>query len=315
MTVAERPPALRSLRQLARAARPKLMSLGYLVLAVVLVIVVWELVLTFGDFPGYVLPGLSDVWRALKAILNPNSPSSMWTNFWSTVLATVYGFLLAAVIGIVLGIAMGEFQFVRQIAMPYIVAMQSVPKAALVPLIITWAGYGSTSKIIIGFMLAVFPIIVNTLQGVSDISEDRINLVRSLGVGRWRELRYVRWSSALPNIFVGLELAIVYSLLGVVVAEVLGAQTGLGVMIAQFETVSDTAGIFALLVVLAVIGFVLNKIVAVAHARFAWWDRGRNHRRGRRAGRPSAKPVVSPATTVASSTTSERQMDKHEMSR
>jgi NitT/TauT family transport system permease protein len=315
MTVAERPPASHSLRRVARASRPKLVGLGYLILAVALVLAVWELVLTFGNFPGYVLPGLRDVWQALKAILNPNSPSSMWSNFWSTVLATVYGFLLAAVIGIVLGIAMGEFQFIRQIAMPYIVAMQSVPKAALVPLIITWAGYGSTSKIIIGFMLAVFPIIVNTLQGVSDISDDRINLVRSLGVGRWRELRYVRWSSALPNIFVGLELAIVYSLLGVVVAEVLGAQTGLGVMIAQFETVSDTAGIFALLVVLAVIGFVLNKIVAIAHARLAWWDRGRNHRRGRRAGRPSAKPVVSPATTVASSTTSERQMDQHEMSR
>ena len=304
-------PSHRPPRQVLRAVRPRLVSVGYVVLAILLVVVVWELVLSLSDLPGYVLPGLGDVWRALTNVVNPGSTSSMWPNFWSTVLATVYGFVLAGVVGVVVGIVMGEFQWVRQIAMPYIVAMQSVPKAALVPLIITWAGYGDASKIVIGFMLAVFPVIVNTLQGVSDIDDDRINLVRSLGVGRWRELRFVRWPSALPYIFVGLELGIVYSLLGVVVAEVLGAQSGLGVMIAQFETVSDTAGIFALLIVLAIIGFVLNKLVALGHARFAWWDRGRSHRRGRgvlRAKR-SSTPVPDPSSLKA-----ERQKDHHEMS-
>jgi NitT/TauT family transport system permease protein len=303
-------PRRRPPRQVLRAVRPRLVSVGYVVLAVVLILVLWELVLSLTDLPGYVLPGLGDVWHALLTVVDPTSSSSMWTNFWSTVLATVYGFLLAGVIGVAVGIVMGEFQFVRQVAMPYIVAMQSVPKAALVPLIITWAGYGDASKIVIGFMLAVFPVIVNTLQGVSDIDDDRINLVRSLGVGRWRELRYVRWPSALPNIFVGLELGIVYSLLGVVVAEVLGAQNGLGVMIAQFETVSDTAGIFALLVVLAIIGFVLNKLVTLGHARFAWWDRGRGHRRGK--GGLSARRKAS--VTDPSSLNAERQKDQHELS-
>jgi NitT/TauT family transport system permease protein len=308
MSVAAGTPLRRPPRQVLRAVRPRLVSVGYVVLAIVLVLVVWELVLTLSGLPGYVLPGLGDVWHAFTNVVNPSSTSSMWTNFWSTVLATVYGFLIAGAVGIVVGIVMGEFQFVRQIAMPYIVAMQSVPKAALVPLIITWAGYGDASKIVIGFMLAVFPVIVNTLQGVSDIDDDRINLVRSLGVGRWRELRYVRWPSALPNIFVGLELGIVYSLLGVVVAEVLGAQSGLGVMIAQFETVSDTAGIFALLIVLAIIGFVLNKLVTLGHARLAWWDRGRTHRRGTRARRTSS------TDTDPSSLKAERQKDQHEMS-
>ena len=309
MTVAARGPVRRP--SVLRAMRPRLISVGYVVLAVVIVVVVWELVLSLSNLPGYVLPGLGDVWNALRNVVNPGSTSSMWPNFWSTVLATVYGFVAAGVVGIVVGIVMGEFQFVRQIVMPYIVAMQSVPKAALVPLIITWAGYGDVSKVVIGFMLAVFPMIVNTLQGVTDIGEDRINLVRSLGVGRWRELRYIRWPSALPYIFVGLELGIVYSLLGVVVAEVLGAQSGLGVMIAQFETVSDTAGIFALLVILAIVGFVLNKAVALAHARFAWWDRGRTQRRGR-AQRPSAGRTA--AAGDPSTLNAETQKDQHEMS-
>jgi NitT/TauT family transport system permease protein len=287
------PSARRPPRQVLRAVRPQLVSVLYLILAAALVIVAWELVLVFTNLPSYVLPRIPQVWTALKSLLGLG-PSSMWGNFWSTVLGTLYGFLLGAVIGVALGIAMGEFQFIRQVAMPYIVAMQSMPKAALVPLIVAWIGYGSISKVIIGFMLAVFPVIVNTLQGVSDISEDRINLVRSLGVGRWRELRFVRWPSALPNIFVGLELAIVYSLLGVVVAEVLGAQAGLGVMIAQFGTVSDTAGIFALLIVLAVIGFVLNKLVALAHARLAWWDRGKARRRGKGASGPSLRRTARP---------------------
>jgi NitT/TauT family transport system permease protein len=301
-------PRRRPPRQVFRAVRPRLVSVGYVVLAVVLILVLWELVLALTDLPGYVLPGLGDVWHALTVVVDPSSSSSMWGNFWSTVLATVYGFALAGVVGIAVGVVMGEFQFVRQVVMPYIVAMQSVPKAALVPLIITWAGYGDTSKVVIGFMLAVFPIIVNTLQGVSDIDDDRINLVRSLGVGRWRELRHVRWPSALPNVFIGLELGIVYSLLGVVVAEVLGAQNGLGVMIAQFETVSDTAGIFALLIVLAVIGFVLNKLIALAHARFAWWDRGRTQRRGK------GSATRRKTDTDPSSLNAERQKDQHEMS-
>jgi NitT/TauT family transport system permease protein len=294
------PSARRPRQQLLRAVRPQLISVSYFVLAVALVLVAWEAVLLLSHLPTYVLPRIPQVWTALKSLLGVGS-SSMWSNFWSTVLGTLYGFLLGGVLGIILGIVMGEFQFVRQVAMPYIVAMQSMPKAALVPLIVAWIGYGSISKVIIGFMLAVFPVIVNTLQGVSDISEDRINLVRSLGVGRWRELRFVRWPSALPNIFIGLELAIVYSLLGVVVAEVLGAQAGLGVMIAQFGTVSDTAGIFALLIVLAVIGFVLNKLVALAHARLAWWDRGRARRRGKGASGPSLRRTARPLNHVSQS--------------
>jgi NitT/TauT family transport system permease protein len=288
-----------------RAYRGTATDVAYLVLAVAIIIGVWELLIAVGNFPTYVLPHLDQVWTALKAVVDPSNASSMWPNLWSTVLSTILGFAFAGVIGIVLGVAMGEFRPVRKILMPYIVALQSVPKAAIVPLIIVWAGYGSTSKVIIGFMLALFPVIVNTLQGISDISSDRINLVRALGGGRWRELRYVRLPSALPNIFVGLELAIVYSLLGVVVAEVLGAQTGLGVMIAQFETVSDTAGIFALLIVLAVIGFVLNQAVVVAHARLAWWDRdSRNRTSLRRRGR--ARISTTESTATASATPLER---------
>jgi len=257
------------------------MGIFYPLLAVAIALGIWELILVTTHPASFTLPSIGDVASSLKALAwtNPFGDNNMWSELWSTLEATVIAFGLGSVVGIALGILMGQFTVVRRVIMPYLVALQSLPKAALVPVIVAWIGYGIWSKISIGFILAIFAVIVNTLQGVTAVDQNQVHLVRSLGAGRWTELRYVRWPAALPSVFVGLELAIVYSLLGIVVAEVLGAQAGIGVEITQLESVSDTKAIFALLIVLAVVGFVLHGIVAYGHRRFAWWDRPATPRR------------------------------------
>jgi NitT/TauT family transport system permease protein len=265
-------------------------GLGYAVLAIVIVLAIWELVLTLAHPASFVLPGVGSVLSALKALVttSPSAPGNLWGQLWSTLAGTLLAFAGGAIAGIAVGVLMGEFTVIRKLVMPYMVALQSLPKAALVPVVIAWVGYGLISKVSIGFILAVFAVIVNTLQGITAVDENQVHLVRSLGAGRWQELRYIRWPSALPSIFTGLELSVVYALLGVVVAEVLGAQAGLGVMITQLESASDTAGIFALLIILAIVGFVLHWTVTFGHARLAWWDRPASSRRARRQPPPAA---------------------------
>jgi NitT/TauT family transport system permease protein len=271
-------------------SRPReiLTAIGYTILAIAILLGIWQLIIVIAHPAAYVLPDIPSVLQALKALVfaDPSAPNTMWAELWSTLEGTLISFVLGAVVGVFVGVLMGEFAVVRRIIMPYLVALQSLPKAALVPVIIAWVGYGITSKVTIGFILAVFAVIVNTLQGVTAVDQNQIHLVRSLGAGRWRELRYIRWRAALPSVFVGLELAIVYALLGVVVAEVLGAQSGIGVEITQLESVSDTAAIFALLIILSIVGFVLHWLVAFAHRKFAWWDRPTSPRK--RAAKPAA---------------------------
>jgi len=173
---------------------------------------------------------------------------------------------------VVLGIAAGEFRIVQRLLYPYLVAIQSLPKVALVPLLATWFGFGLTAKTSLVVLFVFFPVLVNTLQGVVTAEQDRIDLVRSLSGSRWQQLWRVRLFSALPGIFTGLELGITYAFLGAVLAEMSGSQDGVGVLISQYQNNSDTQATFATLIVLAVVGYLLNAILRFAHRRVVFWE-------------------------------------------
>jgi NitT/TauT family transport system permease protein len=246
-----------------------LTTLAYIVGALALGVIVWELIILVTGAQSYILPTPLSVWKTLVDLMET---STLWSQLWATLEGTLLGFVVGCFAGVVLGIAAGEFKIVRQIIYPYLVAIQSLPKVALVPVIATWFGFGLNAKVALVVLLVFFPVLVNTFQGVATADPEKIDLVRSLRGGRWQQLWRVRFFSAMPYMFTGFELGIVYAFLGAVLAEMTGAQNGTGVMMEQFQTNADTEATFALLIVLAVVGLVLNIIVRFAHQKVVFWE-------------------------------------------
>jgi NitT/TauT family transport system permease protein len=238
-------------------------------------IVLWQLADMAFHFPPYILPSPISVGKALVVglfLVSPFSPESFLYQLASTLQATLLGFGIGVVLGLLIAAAMAEFPVVEEMLMPYIVAFQSLPKVAIAPIVIIWFGYGISSKMAVGAMLAIFPMIVNPLQGLTAIEPDKLELLHALRASRWTVFWHIKLPSALPLIFTGMELSIVYALLATIVAEFLGAQSGIGVMITQLQTVSDTAGIFAALCLLSLVGWLLNAAVKLVRRRVLFWD-------------------------------------------
>jgi NitT/TauT family transport system permease protein len=266
-------------RRRRRKARNGGLSLLYLVIALALGIGIWQLGVTIYKPPSYIIPPPLSVWTALKALVttDPGDPNSMWAQLGSTMEATAIGFAIGSGAGILFGVLAGESSIVRRLIYPYLVALQSLPKVALGPLLATWFGFGLSAKTSLVVLFVFFPVLVNTLQGVVTADPDRIDLLRSLSAGRLQQLYRVRLFSAMPMMFTGLELGIVYAFLGAVLAEMTGAQQGVGVMISQFQNNSDTQATFALLIILAIVGFGLNMVLRAAHKRIVFWEAGNDN--------------------------------------
>ena len=262
-------------RRLRRAGTAGLSTL-YLLIALVVGLAVWQLVIEIYHPAPYIIPSPHSVWHAFSSLVfaDPSTPGGLWEAMGATLEATALGFAIGGGAGVLLGIAAGEFRIVQRLLYPYLVAIQSLPKVALVPLLATWFGFGLTAKTSLVVLFVFFPVLVNTLQGVVTADQDRIDVVRSLSGSRWQQLWRVRMFSALPLIFTGLELGITYAFLGAVLAEMSGSQKGVGVLISQFQNNSDTQATFATLIVLAVVGYLLNGVLRFAHRRLVFWESG-----------------------------------------
>jgi NitT/TauT family transport system permease protein len=247
-----------------------------LVASVVLALVVWQALVAWHDIPAYVLPSPKAVMAALVDGLgeSPTSRASFWYHLAHTLTATLIGFAIGAALGLVMAAAMAEFRIVERLLFPYVAAVQSLPKVAIAPLYVIWFGYQIQSKIAMAVTLALFPVLLNALQGFLSVERDRLELMSSLDASRWQVFWLVKLPSSLPLIFAGLNLGIVYALLGALVAEFIGAQRGMGVMVLQLQSVNDTAGVFAVLIVLAVVGYLLITAVRMTQRRIVFWSGG-----------------------------------------
>jgi NitT/TauT family transport system permease protein len=261
-------------RRRVRKARSAGVTVLYLVLALVVGLAIWQIAIEIYSPAPYIIPSPRSVWHALTSLVwaDPTMTGGLWEAMGATLKATLIGFAIGGGGGIILGIAAGEFKLVQRLLYPYLVAIQSLPKVALVPLLATWFGFGLTAKTSLVVLFVFFPVLVNTLQGVVTAEQDRIDLVKSLSGSRWQQLWRVRLFSALPGIFTGLELGITYAFLGAVLAEMSGSQDGVGVLISQFQNNSDTQATFATLIVLAVVGYVLNTILRFIHKKVVFWE-------------------------------------------
>jgi NitT/TauT family transport system permease protein len=201
------------------------------------------------------------------------SSGDIWTHAVATLMATALGFLVGAAAGLPVGLAVGRWSLVERVLAPLIAGLNAMPRVALAPLFVLWFGIGLTSKVMLAGSLVFFIVLVSAEAGVRSVDGELLRMGRSLGAGETMQFKKVVLPSAIPSIFAGLRLGIVYSLLGVVLAEMIGATSGLGQQLALFAGTYQTAGVFALLIVLAALGVSLNSITLSIERRLLRWNR------------------------------------------
>jgi len=265
---AERLSALEEFRRAPGAFIRQRPHLPLVPLVLVVFVLGWEGTVRAWHVPEFLVPAPSAIGRALVAGLT----SRLYLDhFGVTLYESLLGFLIAAAAGIACGTVIAQFRVVEQTLYPYLVALQTLPKIAIAPLLIVWLGFGLTSKVVIAALVAFFPVLVNVIVGLKTVDASKLDLMRSLDANRWQTFRYVTFPNALPFVFAGLDIAIVFSVLGAIVGEFVGSQRGLGNLILQFHTSLDMAGMFAVLLLLAALGVGLHLAIQAIQRRVIFW--------------------------------------------
>lgn len=238
------------------------------------VLLVWEGAVRALGIPGIVLPPPSAV---LVALWEGIASGLFLPHFLVTLWEIMCGFAIGAGVGILLGILIGQSAFLERVFYPYVVAFQTLPKVAVAPIIVIWFGYGLGSKIIITATIAFFPVLANTIVGLRSVPRDQIDMLRAFTADEWQIFRMARLPQALPFIFVGLDVAIVLSVIGAIVGEFVGAKAGLGYLILQKNFTFDMAGVFAILIILSLIGVGLHLLVVAVQRKVLFWADSTQH--------------------------------------
>lgn len=263
------------------ADRPALAWLGprpelpLSVLLFVLVVGGWELAVRLLEITPLLLPTPSAVAAALWDGIRNNT---FTYHFGVTFYETMAGFALGAGLGLLLGGVIAQFPLVERTLYPYVVAFQTIPKVAIAPLFVIWFGYGMSSKIVITATIAFFPVLVNTVAGLRAVPAEQLELLTAFTASRWQVFRMARIPQALPYVFVGLDVSIVLAVIGAIVGEFVGAQAGLGYLILQRTFSMDTAGMFAILIVLSVMGLCLHWAVQWLQRKVVFWAHAEHER-------------------------------------
>jgi NitT/TauT family transport system permease protein len=222
------------------------------VLVFVASLVAWELVIVGFKVKEFLVPAPSKV---LIQLVNPNLN---WPyHFWVTAWETVAGFAVAAVFGITIAYLIVHYRRLNQIVYPYILLAQIVPKVAVAPLFFIWFGFGEAPKILVAFLVAFFPIIIDTVVGLHAADPDMLDFMRTLGASKYKTFMKVKLPAALPHIFGGFKVAITLAVIGAVIGEFVGAESGLGYAIIRAQSHFRTDQVFASLFLLSVLGMVL----------------------------------------------------------
>jgi NitT/TauT family transport system permease protein len=223
----------------------------------------------FGLVSRFLIPLPSSVLPALAELL---AGGTLGQHALVTVGEAATGFAIATAIGLTLGTLIAEFRTVERILYPYLVALQTMPKIALAPVLLVWFGFGLGSKIAVAAVISLFPVLVNTIAGLQSCDAGRLDVLRALGASRWDCFRLVKLPNALPFVFSGLSAAVMFALTGALVGEFVGSSAGLGYLIVQANNSMDIPQVFAILLVLVAIGVAAFAAMQAARRKFLFWS-------------------------------------------
>jgi NitT/TauT family transport system permease protein len=231
----------------------------------------WKLCTVLFNISRFVLPPPEDVAATLAELVR--DPDVWLVHARITLTETVTGFAFALVSGVVVGAVLGRVFWLERAVRPIVVALQVIPKVALIPLFVIWFGFGLTSKIVIAAILAFFPIMLNVLLGVRSVETGHREVMRSLDASRWQTFQSLDFHSTLPYVFTGMEVGIVFALIGAIVGEYLGGNQGLGYMVVVSLNALDAPQLFAVIILLAALGSLLFFAVnAMKRWMIPWHD-------------------------------------------
>jgi NitT/TauT family transport system permease protein len=239
-------------------------------LAVVIFVGIWQFVAwpTHRLMPELFLPGPADIASAFGAYV---SKGQIWNDLWVSGQELVLGFLLAIVVGLPLGMAIGWYRRLSYALDPFVTFFNAIPRVSLTPLFIIWFGIGINSKLAVVFLGAVFAILINAGVGVRNLDPSLIRAARSFGANDVQLFRTVVLPGCVPYILAGFRLGLAHALTGVVVAELVAAQAGIGLMMATAGATFQTSRVFVGLVIIAVTGVLITWGFAQVEKRFQSW--------------------------------------------
>ena len=228
--------------------------------------VVWELGCWAFDVAVIILPRPSVI-----AIATWNLREAILFNAAYTMATTLIGFALAIAFGLALGVAVGMSRPIYRGLYPVLIGFNSVPKVAVVPILVIWFGIGTVPAILTAFMISFFPIVVNVATGLATIEPELLDVLRALGASRFQILRKVGLPRSMPYFFAALKVAITLAFVGSVLSETVAGNAGIGYLLASASASFNVPLVFAGLVVIAAMGVVMYVICAWAERRFTFW--------------------------------------------
>ncbi|MFZ0112542.1 MAG: ABC transporter permease [Pseudolabrys sp.] len=196
---------------------------------------------------------------------------SIFTHLWATVYATMAGFAIGSVLGGTLGIWLGVSPFISRLLNPYLNGLNALPKVALAPLFVLWFGLGIESKIALAAALVLFLVFLNTFAGVRQVDQDLIEIARLMKATRLQVIAKVIVPSAMSWMFAGLRVSVPYALIGAVIGEMVASNKGLGYLVQFSGAQFDTAGVFAVLIAIALLAMTLNFLVDAVQNHLEQW--------------------------------------------
>ncbi|MGG1677052.1 ABC transporter permease [Neobacillus sp. NRS-1170] len=230
---------------------------GLFLLVVILLVSFWEWIVKQGMVPAFILPSPSAIWASLidnrELLLEEHLPA--------TLKEVLIGFGLSLAGGLLLGVGMHFFRLVEKILYPFLVISQTIPLIAISPIFIMWFGYSIWSKIAVTILTAFFPIVVSTYDGLKAGGKEYSELLQTMGAGRWMIFKKIQMPMALPSIFSGLKMSVVYCVVGATIGEWLGASEGLGYFSRRMSGNLKADAVFAAIFLLSLLGIVLFLII------------------------------------------------------
>jgi NitT/TauT family transport system permease protein len=245
-------------RRRERARRDRLAALIYPIGMMAALLVVWEAAARLFSIPVYLLPAPSVIAQAMYA-----NAAVLIKHGLLTSIEVLLGFALSVVVGVPLALAIFLWTSFARAVYPVLVSSQAVPKVAIAPLFLVWFGFGLLPKVLIAFLIAFFPVVVNTAMGLATLEREKIYLAQSMGLGALATFRKIQLPNALPSIFAGLKISITLAVVGAVVGEFVGGQGGLGYLLLIANGNMDTALLFAGIVALTILGVVFFALIGL----------------------------------------------------